>query len=132
MSQSGSVRICTVLGRGFFWFFDANSSQHVAEDLNELRKGVCPYGGRCTLIAELGIVGFLSLRLWNPALQMEQLVCVQSADRCLLCLIHHGCSYSSTKSDAHLQLELLDAALSAVRKELKNCLGRYLPEVPWD
>lgn len=31
-----------------------------------------------------------------------------------------------------VQLELLDAALSAVRKELKNCLGQYLPEVPWD
>lgn len=123
MSQSGSVRICTVLGRGFFWFFDANSSQHVAEDLNELRKGVCPYRGRCTLIAELGIVGFLSLQLWNPALQMEQLVCVQSADRCLLCLIHHGCSYSSTKSDAHCAAGTTGCCSVCCEKRIEELLG---------
>lgn len=91
MSHSGSVSMCTVLGGDFFWFFDANTSQHVAEDLNELRKAVGLCGGRCRLIAELGIVGFLSLQLWNPALLMEQLVCVQGADRCLLCLSHHCC-----------------------------------------
>lgn len=31
-----------------------------------------------------------------------------------------------------VQLELLDAVLSAVRKELKSCLEQYLPEVPHD